>query len=389
MGSYSYLRIGKLNIDSSKNFLLDHSSLFTFFDKKNVVHYYADDSTELKPGYSKKLINCRVTLDLLGHSFKKVESRINEQSLEMEISFPFNDLISLISKINIHKSIWDEIEDFPHTTEFSTKIIQIIKLDEKYKHMRDSLYDIGVFLDTIHPYDILSIFIHTNLHLDEDVIWELYDLIEGGWVTEKEIQECFEVKNRFLLITEGSSDTNILKKAFSYLKPEITDFFDFIDMEKNYPFTGVGSLVNFYHGLLKIGTSKKIIFIFDNDTAGNEAIGRCVCNDKIPIKTMKLPIHQEFMNFTTIGPSGISQENINDRAVSIELFLDLTYKNSETPIIRWVSYSNRLKKYQGSLESKDNYTKTFFKAINDSETDYDFSKMDYLLDSIIQEAQKF
>ena len=55
MGSFSHLRIGQLNVDWSKNWLADHSVLFSKFDYKKVTHHYADDLTEHKPEYSRKL----------------------------------------------------------------------------------------------------------------------------------------------------------------------------------------------------------------------------------------------------------------------------------------------------------------------------------------------
>jgi hypothetical protein len=41
-----------------------------------------------------------------------------------------------------------------------------------------------------------------------------------------------------LIVTEGSSDTNILKKGLDMLYPDIADFFCFVDMKENYPFAG-------------------------------------------------------------------------------------------------------------------------------------------------------
>ena len=38
-------------------------------------------------------------------------------------------------------------------------------------------------------------------------------------------------------------------------QPDFDDFFTFVDMADNYPFTGAGSLVNFCAGLAKIGIS--------------------------------------------------------------------------------------------------------------------------------------
>ena len=57
--------------------------------------------------------------------------------------------------------------------------------------------------------------------------------------------------DRFLIVTEGSSDGKILFHAIRLLRPEIADFFYFVDMEKGYPFTGTGNLLNFCRGLFE------------------------------------------------------------------------------------------------------------------------------------------
>ena len=63
-----------------------------------------------------------------------------------------------------------------------------------------------------------------------------------------------------------ASDTKILKKALDILHPEIKDFSDFIEMNDNHPFAGADNLSNFFRGLLKLRTGRKMIFIFNNES---------------------------------------------------------------------------------------------------------------------------
>jgi hypothetical protein len=198
--------------------------------------------------------------------------------------------------------------------------------------------DVGDALDGFNGYDILMLFICNNLYLNENVVWEYEDLIAGGWITDSDVEKLFLRSPTYLLITEGSSDTLIIEKAFEWIYPDIAWFFGFIDMHENYPFTGVGNLFNFYQGIAKLDVSNKIIFIFDNDTAGVKALNRCKRVAKPNLRLMKLPNLEEFQKFQTLGPNGQTEENINNRAVSIELFLDLSSKNGKKPEIRWTSY---------------------------------------------------
>jgi len=86
--------------------------------------------------------------------------------------------------------------------------------------------------------------------------------------TDKELFIGVEETDKFLIVTEGSSDTYIIKKALEILRPDILDFFSFIDMQENYPFTGGGNLLNFCKGLSSIKIQNKVLVIFDNDTEG-------------------------------------------------------------------------------------------------------------------------
>jgi len=133
----------------------------------------------------------------------------------------------------------------------------------------------------------------------------------------------------------------------------------------------------------------KIIFIFDNDTAGVKAINRCKRVAKPNLRLMKLPNLEEFQKFQTLGPNGQTEENINNRAVSIELFLDLSSKNGKKPEIRWTSYDEQMGQYQGELISKDKYTKMFIEAYNKRETNYALEKLTILLNNILEEAKHF
>ena len=43
-------------------------------------------------------------------------------------------------------------------------------------------------------------------------------------------------QEKILIVTEGSSDTDIIKKCINLLYSDIADFFNFIDMDQNYPY---------------------------------------------------------------------------------------------------------------------------------------------------------
>src|SRR5262249_1473563 len=191
---------------------------------------------------------------------------------------------------------------------------------------------------------------------------------------------------QFLLVTEGNSDTNILKRAFGLLRPQVSDFFGFIDMENGYPFTGTGNLGNFCRGLVKIGVLNNILVIYDNDTEGTTKLSEAQALS-IPanMRVTKLPDMDQFRRFRTVGPNGVHYADINGRAVAIECFLDLLWQADNEPQVRWTSYNPKVGEYQGELERKERYTKAYLQ-LRSIHPEYNYDKLERLVDTIIQQC---
>jgi hypothetical protein len=243
---------------------------------------------------------------------------------------------------------------------------------------------VSEFLENLAPYITLRILAENPNNADQEVYWSYADVVDNGWIQRSEVIKELAPEKRILIVTEGSSDSYVLCKAIEQLYPDISDFFDFVDMEENYPFTGTGNLFNFCLGLCKIRIQNNIIVIFDNDTAGLEKYYKSLHLKKPDAFIItKLPNHSEFSNIRTIGPQGSSKEDINGRAVAIECFLDFG-SVEKSPCIRWTSYNKSERKYQGELESKDDYVRTF-KHYDLTDSSYDVSKLKFLVDYIISE----
>ena len=123
----------------------------------------------------------------------------------------------------------------------------------------------------LDPYVIMRLLAENKRNLGKNVVWDHRDAVEAGWISEDNIYEGVDESDRYLVVTEGSSDADILRKSLSLLFPEVADLFTFIDTKEKYPFFGVSKLADFCIGLAKINIQNKVLAIFDNDTAGNEA----------------------------------------------------------------------------------------------------------------------
>jgi hypothetical protein len=148
----------------------------------------------------------------------------------------------------------------------------------------------------------------------------------------------------------------------------VADFFEFVDMSENYPFTGSGNVFRFCQGLARIVIQNRVLVVLDNDTAGHSAASR-IASLLLPprMRVTVLPDLEECRAVKTLGPSGQQREDINGRAVSIEWFLDMAARPVE-PIVRWTSYDEQLDRYQGELIGKDEYVRHFLRNINRNAT---------------------
>lgn len=184
---------------------------------------------------------------------------------------------------------------------------------------------------------------------------------------------------------------HILNRALALLRPEVADFFQFIDISQRHPFSGAGNLVNFAEGLAKIDVQSQIVLLFDNDAEGVDAAQR-VRQFILPdnMRVLVLPDLEEFRHFATQGPDGIRISDINGRAAAIECYLDLRRPGRPPAQVQWTSLKKEPDIYQGALQYKDQYTKLFLSQTTETIRDgsYVISKLERVLDALIEECSR-
>jgi hypothetical protein len=249
----------------------------------------------------------------------------------------------------------------------------------------------GRLIDILSPYAMLRMLAQNAGNLDADVVWQYGPLVEAGWASASEFVPGTRRTQTFLVATEGSSDAHILKHAFALLKPEVADFFRFIDVTERHPFPGTGNLLKFAEGLAKIDVHNQLVFLFDNDAEGSDAYRRVLQLNLPPnMRAMMLPHLEEFRGFLALGPDGVTKADINGRAAAIECYLDLAHGEvSRPPRVVWTNYKKESGVYQGALECKESYTKTFLKQTSASVAGgaYDASKLRVVLDALYAECR--
>lgn len=384
MDSLILLGIENLELDWGKQYLVkNHSKLYCKSDMKPADYFYFDyenDSyrTEKKPAYVRKLGDLLRRLELLGYTLsgchKQYADHI-ESTPDYCKPIPFESFRKTLASINVANV---RVPDEPTNCdpgEFAEKIIfkdrEFLKRDHTFASMDDST---GVFYESLDPYITLRLLAENSKNLEKDIIWRFEDDQYKDHNGKTPIYEDLLDADRFLVVTEGSSDSTILSRSLPLVAPDVADFFYFVDMTNNYPFTGTGNVFKFCQGLARIRMQNNILVLLDNDTAGHDVYNR-ILKLKLPPKmhVATLPDIQGARRFKTLGPTGKSTENVNGKAVSIELFLDFSQIKS-MPVIRWTSFNDSVGHYQGELIGKEGYVKSFHNKC-DLAKGYDLSKL--------------
>lgn len=383
MGTYAFLSLGALEVAWSKNEnLYGHDELFQEGDLKSRP-IDDDESDRPEEWYEKPLRNLKDRLDLLGYTLAHAEYEFNnpsEFSDDEPLPFKFEEVMNVLKSVNARKVT----NDFSEKLEpgiFAPKEMQDVIVNVRTIHpYSERNWDLSALLEKFSPYSQLRVLAESPHNLDLPVKWDFDGVVRNGWVKRSEISHG--TKAQFLIVTEGSSDTKILRQAIDILRPHIADLFYFVDMEEGYPFTGTGNVFNFVKGLVGISVKNNVVVIFDNDVEGIATMNRCrSLNLPDNMRVMKLPDRPEFERFNTVGPNGESLADINGKAASIECYLDLDDKAQ----VRWTNYREDTKSYHGSLIAKDRLKKRFL-CQQELDSLYNYSKLENVLDLIIAEC---
>lgn len=395
MGTIITLNLGNLEISCEKNeFYESFRDLFKPEDWKDINYYYCDNITKVQKGYSRKLSLVKPRLELLGFTLKNIREIYENNYYEYcgymdeydKYILTYDEFFELFTNIDLSKADKSSENCSQNFTEYigncTFEDSKLKDLAEKYTYYCSN-HPFGEFYNTLPTRLFIRILCENPSTKNLSLQWHVFDHIENGWAEETDFTPRLEDKDKILIVTEGKSDTYIIRTSIAALFPEISDFFYFIDMHENYPFTGTGNLTNFYEGLIKIRPQNKIIIIFDNDYFGISAYNKCrkKPNDIPNLKLYHLPDLPEFKEFLTVGPTGEAYQDVNGKAVAIECFLDLLYESDMPPKVEWSSCKQQNNQPQGALLAKEKYTKNFKKYFYNEK--YNKDKLIFLINDII------
>lgn len=405
MGSMIHLTLGRIELDWGKNSgFQDHSALFRAEDLTQVPYFYAGGAhdpeyarlpliqkredfqyrliTEMKEGYSAPLHVVAKRLLLLGHTeaFSRHEFEVLHDAWSDNPDLNFDELKVVLGTADFSDAVFQTHLGSESLAEFlAERVLPSMGARFADRLRCHPMSDAGV--EGLTPYSVLLLLADNPTARDLPVTWQFADVADGGWVPRTQFSPSPPQSKRFLIVTEGSSDVRILRHALALLRPELSDFFDFVDMEENYPFSA-GNLYNFVRGLISIRIQNNLVVIFDNDSEGVFNWERSTkLNVLDNMRILKLPDRECFREFRTAGPTGEHIADINGKAAAIECYLDV----GPTPLIRWTSYDHRRDCYQGHLVDKSALAEAFLSQ-SARVDDYDYSGLEVLLDMLLEEC---
>jgi hypothetical protein len=202
----------------------------------------------------------------------------------------------------------------------------------------------------------------------QELVYDVTDLIwSEGFDPEEDFVEYGLSHSgegtKIILLTEGQSDSWILKESLNLLYPHLADYYSFMEFDTARVGGGAGNLANLVKAFVGAGIVNKTIAIFDNDTAGAAAI-KSLERIALPphIKVLRLPDLELLKSYPTIGPSGKVAMDVNGVAASIELYLGddvlLAGGNQLVPV-QWTGLDPGMRQYQGEVLDKDRIHERF------------------------------
>jgi len=365
MGAYSSFQIGRYAFGDIK-YTFDDKTMSVF---TNDSFFHEEDDEVTTYFYKMKVSRYKYRLDLMGYTLIRARK-------EFDSIFRFEEYFEDIDDEYIPKDDVDfnffveKLKLFLSNEQISEPLYTL--LEYMFNNEWPNKYVYGI------PVSDIRLVVRVILEFcdeDEDVIYDVTDLIVSGYFIEeydfvsqahKNLLSMGQLYDKIIIVTEGKADIGILKKAFELRYTEEKEFFEFFDYGYKKLSGGTDEVLKLAKTFETIGIRNRIIFLFDNDTAGKNELFRFNAeNFSYNMKAFCYP-DLKFANlYPTYKNSKFSVENINGRAVSIELFLGssiLKYKDQYIPI-EWKENG------QGVIQNKERVKKRFYKMCSKNPED--------------------
>lgn len=406
MGSYAQCWLGDVYVGCSKNDVDPNlMGLFRESDK-----HIVKDRSEAVPGVLNALLDelddnhpivyyeapvplVRDRLDVLGYTVEncrkafneavRIERLVHKRMLDTPLDLSDHELTDSMQQYRAREyAILCELD-------VESWLGCLREIREKGLEQGNSPFQDGPFKDTLlgyvlsfgwygHPGPDMNVALRLALEVWPEAQHLLYDLTDIVWQEYLDAEEnCVEYalgipavehqsSAKIVVLTEGKSDTEIIKQSLSLLFPHLEDYYSFMEFETGRVGGGAGNLANLVKAFAAAGIVNRTIAVFDNDTAATAAL-KTLSRIRLPshIKVVKLPDRESLRGYPTIGPSGRVALDVNGVAASIELYLgeDVLRQDGEWTPVQWTGFDVGVRQYQGEVLDKQGIQRRFFEKL--------------------------
>jgi len=427
MGSYCSLTLSGYEIDQSKSYINTFwSCLFTEDDKRSrsVPYdlYYTEPITDNDEvpnyEYAVNAETLKLRLEIMGYTLEKVKNEYvagldnalrlkQEYSSELSASFTNNDEMHLVSLKNGGFNYWLTLIRYIFENNINIYNEDLAKEDDIYRFILE-YNDIDEDMYLGYPNIGIGCFLRGALEAVEpcsELILDITSLVDSGYYTEVEavcsntaqshIDSTLQFQ-KIIILTEGTTDSSILSTSLKLLYPKVESYFSFLDFDSYKAEGGSAMLEKTVKSFAAAGISNKIIAIFDYDAAGVAAFER-LKKRKLPgnFRIMTLPSIDIAKNYPTVGAQGKTNQNVNGRACSIEMYLGIdVLSNTDDKLapVEWKSIEQQINIYQGEISRKGELQKKFMKKIQTTinegslQPEHDWSGLRLIFNSLFSVA---
>ena len=407
MGSYTELSVAGYPIISSKSHVVpevmtifretDKRIFQRLFSQRNQLVWGAilpeEDHSENAVTYECAVGSVRERLEIMGFTIDRCKSdyeniRLEQLDLYKSMENNLDEIYSKISEESLFKSKIDIIENltFEKYVEVIGQIFknkdyvasydyeEIKKLDPIRQHVfSEDDYALGFFAN---DYRSLIRVVCSVASDNELVVQDVTEVVNAGYYSEvdsicdislKSFTENHVQNAPIIILTEGSSDIEIIRNGMELLYPHLVLYYKFFNFHGFRAPGGAGNLVGMVKSFASVGISNKVIAIFDNDAAAEDAC-RSLFSISLPsnIVICKYPNIGFLENYPTLGPGGRTNLDVNGLAASIELYLGadvLVGNNKEFYPVQWKGFVEGIGKYQGEVMNKSEIQSNFVNKV--------------------------
>ncbi len=220
---------------------------------------------------------------------------------------------------------------------------------------------------------------------DSDIELLLKDYLQTGPLSES---------SKTIILTEGVTDDEFLKSSFEALMPEVAHLFRFFGYHAELsPERSADALKKIAMAAASVGLSERFVFLFDNDAVGSKCWNEVRNSLPSNMIAIRLPDVELAKSYPTYGPHGYTNDDVNGRAVTIELFLGeeaLSADNGSLRLVHWGQQVNGVYQASFSKEDKNAIQESFRSAVASAKRDglfkasYDWKEMLSLLNYICE-----